>query len=179
MSNDETLMKKINSAIFPGMQGGPLLHVIAAKAVGFKQNLAPFWKIYAKQVKENAKIIAQTLIQRGYKVVSNGTDNHLVLLDLIDKNFSGKDAEEALHNAGVTVNKNSVPNDKRSPFITSGIRLGSAALTTRGMKEKEFEYISHKIADILDDISNLEIQNEIKRDFQELSKKFPIYKNLE
>ncbi len=179
LSNDETLMKKINSAIFPGMQGGPLLHVIAAKAVGFKQNLAPSWKIYAKQVKENAKIIAQTLLQRGYKVVSNGTDNHLVLLDLIDKNFSGKDAEEALHNAGVTVNKNSVPNDKRSPFITSGIRLGSAALTTRGMKEKELEYISNKIADILDDISNLEIQNEIKREFQELSKKFPIYKNLE
>jgi len=175
LSNHEDLIKKINSAVFPGIQGGPLVHVIAAKAVGFKQNLDPSWKEYAKQVKINAKTLATTLMKRGFNIVSGGTDNHLLLVSLINKNISGKDAENALHNAGITVNKNSVPNDTRSPFITSGIRLGSAALTMRGFKVKEFTFIADKIADILADIENIELQKNIKKEFEKLTERFPIY----
>jgi glycine hydroxymethyltransferase len=175
LTNDEELAKKINSAIFPGLQGGPLVHVIAAKAVGFKHNLAPEWKSYAKQVKANAKVLADILIQRGYDVVSGGTDNHLVLVSFLDKDFSGKDADFALGNAGITVNKNTVPGETRSPFVTSGIRIGSPALTRRGMKEAEFELIATRIADVLDDISNTTLQAKIKEELKELASKFIIY----
>lgn len=175
MTNDEDIAKKINSAIFPGLQGGPLVHVIAAKAVGFKYNLSDEWKAYAKQVKANASILAEVLVKRGYDVVSGGTDNHLVLVSFINREFSGKDADAALGNAGITVNKNTVPGETRSPFVTSGIRVGSPALTSRGMKEKEFEIIANKIADVLDDINNSELQKTIKAELKELAQKFVIY----
>ncbi len=175
LSNDEEIAKKINSAIFPGIQGGPLVHVIAAKAVGFGENLKPSWKEYAKQVKANTKVLAEILLKRGYNIVSGGTDNHLILVSFLDKNFSGKDADLALGNAGITVNKNTVPGETRSPFVTSGIRIGSAALTSRGMKEKEFKIIANKIADVLDDIENSQLQNSIKEELKNLAKNFIIY----
>ncbi len=175
MTNDEDIAKKINSAIFPGIQGGPLVHVIAAKAVGFGENLKPEWKDYAKQVKKNASVLAEVLMDRGYNVVSGGTDNHLVLVSFLDKDFSGKDADEALGRAGITVNKNTVPGETRSPFVTSGIRIGSPALTSRGMKEEEFRLIATRIADILDDISNTDLQAKIKEELTELARKFVIY----
>lgn len=175
MTNNEEYAKKINSAIFPGLQGGPLMHVIAAKAVGFKHNLSDEWKIYAKQVKANAKKMAEVIMSRGYKLVSDGTDNHLILLSLLDKEFSGKDAEIALGNAGITVNKNTVPGETRSPFVTSGLRIGSPALTARGMKEAEFEFIANKIADVLDNINNAELHAKIKGEIKELAHKFIIY----
>ncbi len=175
LSNDEDIAKKINSAIFPGIQGGPLVHVIAAKAVGFAQNLKPEWKEYAKQVKANAKVLSDTMIKRGYDVVSGGTDNHLILLSFLNRDFSGKDADIALGNAGITVNKNTVPGETRSPFVTSGVRIGSPALTARGMKEAEFETIANMIADVLDDINNENLQKEIKSKVKELANKFVIY----
>jgi glycine hydroxymethyltransferase len=175
MTNDEEIAKKVNSAIFPGLQGGPLVHVIAAKAVGFKYNLSDEWKAYAKQVKANASVLADVLVKRGYDVVSGGTDNHLVLVSFINREFSGKDADAALGNAGITVNKNTVPGETRSPFVTSGIRIGSPALTSRGMKETEFELIANKIADVLDDINNTELQKTVKAELKELAQKFVIY----
>eukprot|EP00767_Chilomastix_cuspidata_P007493 gnl/Chilomastix_cuspidata/8198.p1 GENE.gnl/Chilomastix_cuspidata/8198~~gnl/Chilomastix_cuspidata/8198.p1 ORF type:complete len:421 (-),score=-12.82 gnl/Chilomastix_cuspidata/8198:151-1413(-) len=175
MTNDEDIAKKINSAIFPGLQGGPLVHVIAAKAVAFKEILDPSWKEYAKQVKANAKKLGEVLISRGYDIVSGGTDNHLVLVSFLNKDFSGKDADAALQNAGITVNKNTVPGETRSPFVTSGVRVGSPALTARGMKEKEFEFIANKIADILDDINNTELQKQIKLELKDLASNFVIY----
>lgn len=175
MTNDEEMAKKLNSAIFPGIQGGPLVHVIAAKAVGFKYNLSPEWKEYAKQVKANARVLGEVLVKRGYELVSGGTDNHLVLLSFINREFSGKDADIALGNAGITVNKNTVPGETRSPFVTSGIRIGSPALTSRGMKEKEFEFIANKIADVLDDINNTELQAAVKKELKALAQNFVIY----
>ena len=175
MTNDEEIAKKINSAIFPGIQGGPLVHVIAAKAVGFKYNLSAEWKDYAKQVKANAKILGKVLVKRGYDLVSGGTDNHLVLLSFLNREFSGKDADIALGNAGITVNKNTVPGETRSPFVTSGIRIGSPALTSRGMKDKEFEFIANKIADVLDDINNTELQANVKKELKELAQNFIVY----
>jgi len=175
MTNDEDIAKKINSAIFPGIQGGPLVHVIAAKAVAFKEILNPSWKVYAKQVKANAKILGKVLVERGYDLVSDGTDNHLVLLSFLNKEFSGKEADAALGNAGITVNKNTVPGETRSPFVTSGIRVGSAALTARGMKENEFEIIAGKIADVLDDINNTELQASVKKELELLAQNFVIY----
>ena len=175
LTNNEEYAKKINSAIFPGIQGGPLVHVIAAKAVGFKMNLDPSWKDYAKQVKANAKVLAEVLLERGYDIVSGGTDNHLVLVSFLNKEFSGKEAEEALGRAGITVNKNTVPGEKRSPFVTSGIRIGSPALTARGMKEEEFRLIATRIADVLDDIYNLELQEKVAAELKELAGKFVIY----
>lgn len=175
LSNDEEIAKKIDKAIFPGTQGGPLMHVIAAKAVGFGENLRPEWKAYAKQVKANAKVLAKVLIERGYTLVSGGTDNHLVLVSFLDKEFSGKDADRALGEAGITVNKNTVPGETRSPFVTSGVRIGSAALTARGMKEKEFEFIAHKIADVLDDVNDTAKHAKIKQEIMEFAKGFPIY----
>lgn len=175
MTNDEEIAKKINSAIFPGLQGGPLVHVMAAKAVAFKEILDPSWKEYAKQVKANAKVLADVLIKRGYDVVSGGTDNHLVLVSFLNKPFSGKDADAALGNAGVTVNKNTVPGETRSPFVTSGIRIGSPALTSRGMKEKEFEFIANKICDVLDDIENADLQKSVKAELKDLARNFVIY----
>lgn len=175
LTNNEEYAKKINSAIFPGIQGGPLVHVIAAKAVGFKMNLDSSWKDYAKQVKANAKVLAEVLLERGYDIVSGGTDNHLVLVSFLNKEFSGKEAEEALGRAGITVNKNTVPGEKRSPFVTSGIRIGSPALTARGMKEDEFRLIATRIADVLDDIYNLELQEKVAAELKELASKFVIY----
>jgi glycine hydroxymethyltransferase len=175
MCNDEEIAKKINSAIFPGTQGGPLVHVIAAKAVAFSEILKPTWKEYAKQVKANARVLGEVLVKRGYDLVSDGTDNHLVLVSFLNKDFSGKDADAALGNAGITVNKNTVPGETRSPFVTSGIRIGSPALTARGMKETEFEMIANKIADVLDDINNEELQKTVNAELEELAKKFVIY----
>lgn len=175
MTNDEEIAKKVNSAIFPGIQGGPLVHIIAAKAVGFKFNLSSEWKSYAAQVVKNAQALAKTLIARNYKLVSGGTDNHLVLMSFLDKEFSGKDADLALEKAGITANKNTVPGEIRSPFITSGLRLGTPALTARGFKEKELEFVAGKIADILDDISNETLQSKVKAELKELASKFIIY----
>ena len=175
MTNDEEIAKKINSAIFPGLQGGPLVHVIAAKAVAFKEILDPKWKDYAKQVKANAKVLGEVLVSRGYDIVSGGTDNHLVLVSFLNKPFSGKDADAALGDAGITVNKNTVPGETRSPFVTSGIRIGSPALTARGIKEKEFEYIANKICDVLDNIEDKELHKKINKELEELASKFVIY----
>ena len=175
MTNDPEIAKKVNSAIFPGLQGGPLVHVIAAKAVGFGENLKPEWKEYAKQVRRNAETLATVLMNRGYNVVSGGTDNHLVLVSFLDKDFSGKDADEALGRAGITVNKNTVPGETRSPFVTSGIRIGSPALTARGMKEAEFEIIANRIADVLDNIEDVNLHAKIKEEMVELARKFVIY----
>ncbi|PHO08569.1 serine hydroxymethyltransferase [Malaciobacter canalis] len=175
LTNDEDIAKKINSAIFPGIQGGPLVHVIAAKAVAFGEILQASWKDYAKQVKANAKVLADVLVKRGYDLVSDGTDNHLVLVSFLNKPFSGKDADAALGNAGITVNKNTVPGETRSPFVTSGIRIGSPALTARGMKEKEFEFIANKICDVLDDIENTKLQDDINKELEALASNFVIY----
>ena len=175
MTNEEEFAKKINSSIFPGIQGGPLMHVIAGKAVGFKHNLSSEWKVYAKQVKANIKRLGEVLVSRGYNLVSGGTDNHLVLVSFLDRDFSGKDADMALGRAGITVNKNTVPGEKRSPFITSGIRIGSAALTARGMKEEQFELIATRIADVLDDIGNESKQAKIKDELTALARNFIIY----
>jgi len=175
MTNDEDLAKKINSAIFPGIQGGPLVHIIAAKAVGFAQNLKPEWKEYAKQVKANAKVLSDILVKRGYDIVSGGTDNHLILVSFLNKEFSGKDADLALGRAGITVNKNTVPGETRSPFVTSGVRIGSPALTARGMKEKEFEIIANKIADVWDNINDEALHLKIKEEMRELASHFIIY----
>ena len=175
LTNNEEYAKKIDKAVFPGMQGGPLMHVIAGKAVGFGENLKPEWKQYAKQVKANAKVLADVLQKRGYKIVRGGTDNHLVLLSLVDKDFSGKDADLALGNAGITVNKNTVPGETRSPFVTSGVRIGSPALSARGFKEAEFDIVANKIADVLDDIQNTQKQEQIKDELKQLALKFPVY----
>lgn len=175
LTNDEEIAKKVNSAIFPGIQGGPLVHVIAAKAVGFAENLKPEWTVYAKQVRANAKVLADVLIKRGYDIVSGGTDNHLVLVSFLNKEFSGKDADLALGRAGITVNKNTVPGETRSPFVTSGVRIGSPALTARGMKEKEFEIIANKIADVLDNINDEALQAKIKDEMKALASNFIIY----
>ncbi|PLY09233.1 MAG: serine hydroxymethyltransferase [Arcobacter sp.] len=175
LTDDEEISKKINSAIFQGLQGGPLVHVMAAKAVAFKEVLDPSWKDYAKQVKANAKVLADVLMKRGYDIVSGGTDNHLILVSFLNKPFSGKDADAALGNAGITVNKNTVPGETRSPFVTSGVRIGSPALTSRGMKEKEFEIIANKICDVLDDIENRDLQAKVNKELEELAKNFVIY----
>ncbi len=175
MTNEEDIAKKINSAIFPGLQGGPLVHVIAAKAVAFKEVLDPSWKIYAQQVINNTKVLADVIIKRGYDIVSGGTDNHLILVSFLNKDFSGKQADAALGNAGITVNMNTVPGETRSPFVTSGIRVGSPALTARGMKEKEFEIIANKICDVLDDIENTKLQASIKEELKTLAQDFIIY----
>lgn len=169
------LEKKLNSAVFPGGQGGPLEHVIAAKAVAFLEALQPGFKVYQQQVLNNARAMAAILIKRGYKIVSGGTDDHLMLIDLIDKNITGKDAEAALGNAYITTNKNAVPNDPQSPFVTSGIRIGSPAVTTRGFKEKECEQVANWIADILDDLQNTANIARIKDEVLKLCRKFPVY----
>jgi len=175
LTNDEVIAKKVNSAIFPGIQGGPLVHVIAGKAVGFAENLKPEWKDYAKSVIANTKKLAEILIDRGYDLVSGGTDNHLILVSFLDKEFSGKDADLALERAGITINKNTVPGEKRSPFVTSGIRIGSAALTARGMGIEEFEIIANKIADILDNIDDKQLHLKIKDEMKVLANNFIIY----
>lgn len=169
------LEKKFNSAVFPGMQGGPQMHVIAAKAICFKEAMQDDFKDYQQQVVKNAQCLANTMIERGYKVVSGGTDNHLFLLDLIDKDITGKDADLALGKAHITVNKNAVPNDPRSPFVTSGLRIGTPALTTRGFKEPEVIKLAGWICDILDDLSNEDVINRVREQVVELCKAFPVY----
>ncbi|MGD8783148.1 MAG: serine hydroxymethyltransferase [Thioalkalispiraceae bacterium] len=173
-SNPE-LEKKFNSLVFPGIQGGPLMHVIAAKAVAFKEALQPEFKDYQGQVVKNARTMAETLIERGYKIVSGGTDNHLFLVDLIDKGITGKDADAALGSANITVNKNAVPNDPQSPFVTSGIRIGTPAITTRGFKEAESKDLAHWICDILDDVNNQETIAAVKQKVLGVCKKLPVY----
>ena len=173
--SNEALEKKLNSLVFPGTQGGPLMHVIAAKAVAFKEALQPDFKAYQQQVVDNARAMAGTLIERGYRIVSGGTDNHLFLLDLIDKNITGKDADAALGRANITVNKNSVPNDPRSPFVTSGIRMGTPAITTRGFGEAECRTLAGWIADVLDDIENEDTIRRVRGQVLELCGRFPVY----
>ena len=180
MCNDEELAKKINSANFPGTQGGPLMHVIGAKAVAFAEALKPEFKTYAKQVVLNAQALANTLIKRGLKIVTNGTENHMMIVDLTPYNITGKDAEKTLEKAGLTCNKNTIPFDKASPFVTSGIRLGTPACTTRGFAEKEFEEVGNLIADVLEGFAkNPEHQTELEKQvfakIKHLCAKFPIY----
>ncbi|MEM0513851.1 serine hydroxymethyltransferase [Pseudoalteromonas sp. YIC-827] len=172
---DEEIYKKLNSAVFPGGQGGPLCHVIAAKAVAFKEALQPEFKAYQQQVVANAQAMVKVLQERGYKVVSGKTDNHLFLLDLIDKDITGKDADAALGNANITVNKNSVPNDPRSPFVTSGLRLGSPAITRRGFKEAEAKELAGWICDVLDNIESTDVQAQVKEKVKAICAKFPVY----
>ena len=172
---NEALEKRLNSLVFPGTQGGPLMHVIAAKAVAFKEAFEPGFKDYQKQVVENARAMAGRLMERGYKIVSGGTDNHLFLVDLIDKDITGKDADAALGRANITVNKNAVPNDPRSPFVTSGLRMGTPAITTRGFRVEECRTLSDWISDVLDDIENEETIRRVRQQVLELCGRFPVY----
>ncbi|GAA8258513.1 serine hydroxymethyltransferase [Helicobacter pylori] len=175
LTNDEEIAAKIDKAIFPGTQGGPLMHAIAAKAVGFKENLKPEFKAYAQLVKSNMQVLAKALQEKNHKLVSGGTSNHLLLMDFLDKPYSGKDADMALGNAGITVNKNTIPGETRSPFVTSGIRIGSAALSARGMGAREFEIIGNKISDILNDINNVSLQLHVKEELKAMVSQFPVY----
>ncbi len=175
LTNDEEIAAKIDKAIFPGTQGGPLMHAIAAKAVGFKENLKPEFKAYAQLVKSNMQVLAKALQEKNHKLVSGGTSNHLLLMDFLDKPYSGKDADIALGNAGITVNKNTIPGETRSPFVTSGIRIGSAALSARGMGAREFEIIGNKISDILNDINNVSLQLHVKEELKAMANQFPVY----
>lgn len=172
---DEAIYKKLNSAVFPGGQGGPLCHVIAAKAVAFKEALQPEFKVYQTQVVKNAKAMVAVMQERGYKIVSDKTENHLFLLDLIDKDITGKDADAALGNANITVNKNSVPNDPRSPFVTSGLRIGSPAITRRGFKEEESKELAGWICDVLDNITDESVQAQVKEKVKAICAKLPVY----
>ncbi|HEY1991115.1 MAG TPA: serine hydroxymethyltransferase [Gammaproteobacteria bacterium] len=173
--SNEEIEKKLNSTVFPGTQGGPLMHVIAAKAVAFLEALQPEFKTYQKQVLDNSRAMADELMKRGYDVVSGGTDNHLLLLDLVRKDITGKDADAALHAANITVNKNAVPNDPRPPMVTSGLRLGSPASTTRGFREAEFRQLSGWIADILDHMGDEKVVADTKQKVLALCKKYPVY----
>ncbi|MDC1190989.1 serine hydroxymethyltransferase [Gammaproteobacteria bacterium] len=173
-SNPE-LEKKLNSAVFPGSQGGPLMHVIAAKAICFKEALEPEFKVYTQQVLDNAKTMCDVILSRGIDIVSGKTDNHIILMDLRSKGITGKDSEKALGLANITVNKNAVPNDPQSPFVTSGIRLGTPAITTRGFKQEEIILISNWICDVILNIENEEMISSIKNNVIELCKKFPVY----
>lgn len=171
------LEKKFNSAVFPGGQGGPLMHVIAAKAVSFKEAMEDEFKTYQQQVVANAKAMANTFIERGIKIVSGGTHNHLMLVDLIGKEYTGTDADAALGAAHITVNKNAVPNDPRSPFVTSGLRVGTPAVTTRGFKEEEVIQLTHWMCDILADVNDQAVIDRVRGQVSELCKRFPVYAN--
>ena len=173
---DEAIYKKLNSSVFPGNQGGPLCHVIAAKAVAFKEALQPEFKAYQQQVVANAKAMVSVMQERGYNIVSGGTDNHLFLLDLIDKDITGKDADAALGAANITVNKNSVPNDPRSPFVTSGLRIGSPAITRRGFKEEQAKQVATWICDILDNMGDESVIKRVQDEVVALCAQFPVYK---
>lgn len=172
---NEAIEKKLNSLVFPGTQGGPLMHVIAAKAVAFKEALQPEFKAYQQQTLANSRAMAAALASRGYKIVSGGTDNHLFLVDLIDKNVTGKDADAALGRAFITVNKNTVPNDPRSAFVTSGLRIGTPAVTTRGFKEAEVKTLAGWIADVLEDIGNEQTIERVRAQVVDICKRFPVY----
>ena len=173
--SSEDMAKKINSQIFPGIQGGPLMHVIAAKACAFGEALRPAFKAYSAQVVKNAAVLAKVLMDGGYSLVSGGTDNHLMLMDLTAKDFTGKDAEHALDLAGITVNKNTVPFETRSPFVTSGIRLGTAALTTRGMKEADMETVGRFIVTVLDHIKDEAVIEKIRKEVEDFARSFPLF----
>ena len=172
---DEDLYKKLNSAVFPGGQGGPLMHVIAGKAVALKEAMEPEFKVYQQQVAKNAKAMVEVFLERGYNVVSGGTHNHLFLLDLVDKNLTGKEADAALGRANITVNKNSVPNDPKSPFVTSGIRIGTPAVTRRGFKEAEVRELAGWIVDVLDNINDEGTSERIKQKVLDICARFPVY----
>jgi glycine hydroxymethyltransferase len=179
MSNDEEIGQKLNKAVFPGLQGGPLMHIIAAKAVAFKEALTEDYRSYIDQVLLNAKMLGKTLVERGYDILTGGTVNHIVLLDLRKHGLTGKLASESLDRAGITSNKNTVPFDHTSPFITSGVRLGTPACTTRGFKENDFKAVGNLIADVLDGLkqfeNNSKIEKEVYVKVTEITKKFPIY----
>jgi len=172
---NEAVEKKLSSLVFPGTQGGPLMHAIAGKAVALKEALEPEFKIYQQQVISNAQSMADSFIQRGYKIVSGGTDNHLFLVDLIDKNITGKDADAALGRAYITVNKNTVPNDPRSPFVTSGLRIGTPASTTRGFGEIEIRQVAEWICDVLDQMGDERVVDNVRAQVLELCSRFPVY----
>ena len=174
-NDDEELNKKLSSQVFPGIQGGPLMHAIAGKAVAFKEALQPEFKTYQRQVINNAKAMAATLKACDYKVVSGGTENHLLLIDLIDKGITGKAADAALSMANITVNKNAVPNDPQSPFVTSGIRVGTPAITTRGFTQPECEQLTHWIVEVLNDIENPHVMHAVKEKVLALCAQFPVY----
>ena len=178
LTNDEAIAKKCNSAVFPGSQGGPLCHVIAAKAVAFKEAASEEFVVYQKQVIVNAKAMAAAFMERGFSIVSNGTENHLMLVSLIGKEYTGKDADAALGEAFITVNKNAVPNDPRSPFITSGLRVGTPAITTRGFGLEETVNLTHWMCDVLDSLDGTDSQQVIadtKTKVLEVCKRFPVY----
>ena len=172
--------KKLNSLVFPGTQGGPLMHAIAGKAVAFKEALEPEFTTYQIQVVKNAQAMAKTFMERNFNIVSGGTENHLFLLDLIDKGLTGKVADAALGNAHITVNKNSVPNDPQSPFVTSGLRIGSPAITTRGFKEEDSVQLTHWICDVLESIAkdenDVSVINEVKAKVSDICQRLPVYK---
>jgi len=172
---DNDIRKKLQSIVFPGLQGGPLMHVIAAKAVAFKEALQPEFKAYQQQVKANAKVLAEELAARGYKIVSGGTEDHLFLVDLIERDITGKDAETRLGEAHITLNKNAVPNDPRSPFVTSGLRIGTPAATTRGLGEDEIRQIGKWIADILDDMGDEQRIQAVRNEMRDMLERFPVY----
>ncbi|CAM3776169.1 serine hydroxymethyltransferase [Xenorhabdus thuongxuanensis] len=172
---DEEFYKKLNSSVFPGSQGGPLMHVIAGKAVALKEAMEPEFKAYQHQVAKNAKVMVEVFLQRGYKVVSGETENHLFLLDLVDKDITGKDADAALGRANITVNKNSVPNDPRSPFVTSGIRIGTPAITRRGFKETESRELAGWMCDVLDNINDEATIESVKQKVLDICAKYPVY----
>jgi glycine hydroxymethyltransferase len=179
LTNDEDIAKKVNSAVFPGSQGGPLCHVIAAKAVAFKEAASDEFVEYQKRVVANAQAMAKTFIERGIKIVSNGTENHLMLVDLIGKEYTGTDADRAMGEAFITVNKNAVPNDPRSPFVTSGLRVGTPAITTRGFGVEESVQLTHWMCDILDGLENgnsEQIIAEVKAKVLDICERFPVYK---
>ncbi len=172
---NEDISKKLNSAVFPGSQGGPLMHVIAAKAMCFKEALEPDFKDYQIQVKNNAKMMCETFMKRGVDIVSRGTENHMFLVDLINKGITGKDADAAIGRSNITVNKNAVPNDPQSPFVTSGLRIGTPAITTRGFKEEEAELVANWISDILEDLQNERVVNKVKSEVKNICENFPVY----
>ena len=173
---NEEIEKKLNSAVFPGSQGGPLMHVVAAKAICFKEALDPEFKNYIKDVIDNAKILAETIMSRGIDVVSNGTENHIVLVDLRSKNITGKDLEKLLGTVNITVNKNSVPNDTASPFVTSGIRIGTPAITTRGFGKNEVIQVANWIADIIDNFEDQSVHKRVRDEVHALTTDYPVYK---
>jgi glycine hydroxymethyltransferase len=174
---NEVVTKKLNSMVFPGSQGGPLMHVIAGKAIAFKEAMEPSFKDYQQQVVDNAKAMVKVFQDRGYNIVSGGTDNHLFLLDLIDKDITGKDADAALGRANITVNKNSVPNDPRSPFVTSGLRLGTPAMTTRGFGIAETEELTGWMCDVLENIEDESVIKAVREKVVELCGRFPLYRD--
>ncbi|WP_374672947.1 serine hydroxymethyltransferase [Ideonella sp.] len=176
LTNSEDIAKKINSAIFPGIQGGPLMHVIAGKAVAFKEALAPEFKAYQTQVVANAKVLAQTLIERGLRIVSGGTESHVMLVDLRPKHLTGKEAEAILGSAHMTCNKNGIPNDPQKPMVTSGIRLGTPAMTTRGFKEEQVRQTAHFIADVLDNPHDEATLARVREQVAALTRAFPVYR---